>query len=108
SFFVTAPVFSSRNIPIILKIGLACYISFLVFGSAGWGEPVIWGAAFAGLVIKETIIGILIGFIANLFFTAIQTAGAFVDMQMGFGIANVVDQLTGAQVPLIGNFKYIF
>ena len=27
---------------------------------------------------------------------------------MGFAIANVVDPQTGAQVPIIGNFKYMF
>ena len=34
-------------------------------------------------------------------------AGAFIDFQMGFSIANLVDPQTGAQVPIIGNFKYI-
>ena len=37
------------------------------------------------------------GYVAYLFFTVVQTAGAFMDLQMGFGIANVID-------PMIGSF----
>lgn len=57
-------------------------------------------------VIREVLIGILLGFVAYLFFTVTQIAGSFVDMQMGFGIANVVDPMTGAQSPILGNLKF--
>nr|WGD86735.1 flagellar biosynthetic protein FliR [Bacillus subtilis] len=33
---------------------------------------------------------------------AVQIAGSFIDFQMGFSIANVIDPQTGAQSPLIG------
>ena len=38
----------------------------------------------------------------------IQIAGTFIDFQMGFAIANVVDPQTGAQSPVIGQYLYIF
>ncbi|MNC12746.1 Flagellar biosynthetic protein FliR [compost metagenome] len=38
---------------------------------------------------------------------AIQTAGSFIDIQIGFGIANVIDPMTGTSAPVIGNFKYL-
>ena len=37
---------------------------------------------------------------------AVQIAGSFIDFQMGFSIANVIDPQTGAQSPLIGQFIY--
>ncbi|MDQ0193476.1 flagellar biosynthetic protein FliR [Paenibacillus wynnii] len=37
----------------------------------------------------------------------IQTAGSFIDIQIGFGIANVIDPMTGASSPILGNFKYM-
>ena len=35
---------------------------------------------------------------------AIQIAGGFIDFQMGFAIANIIDPQTGAQSPLLGQF----
>ena len=40
--------------------------------------------------------GVLLGFVAYLFFTIIHTAGSFIDLQIGFGMANIVDPMTGA------------
>ncbi|MPN24004.1 hypothetical protein SDC9_171397 [bioreactor metagenome] len=34
-------------------------------------------------------------------------AGQLLDMQIGFGIVNVLDPQSGQQLPLVGNFKYI-
>ncbi|MFP3360907.1 flagellar biosynthetic protein FliR, partial [Planococcus sp. SIMBA_143] len=40
--------------------------------------------------------------------SAVQIAGGFIDFQMGFAIANVIDPQTGAQSPLTGQYFYIF
>ncbi|MBE1446416.1 flagellar biosynthetic protein FliR [Paenibacillus sp. OAS669] len=42
-----------------------------------------------------------------MFFQILLIAGAFIDIQMGFGIANVIDPMTGAQSPVMGNLKYM-
>ena len=57
-------------------------------------------------IIREILVGVALGYVAYLFFTVVQTAGAFMDLQMGFGMANVIDPMTGASAPMIGNFKY--
>ena len=46
--------------------------------------------------------GLLIGFIAYMIMSAIQIAGGFIDFQMGFAMANVIDPQTGAQSPING------
>jgi len=56
------------------------------------------------LVIKEAMVGLFIGIIAYIIMAAIQIAGGFIDFQMGFAIANVIDPQTGAQSPLLGQF----
>ena len=38
--------------------------------------------------------------------SAVQIAGSFIDFQMGFAVANVIDPQTGAQSPLVGQFLY--
>jgi flagellar biosynthetic protein FliR len=45
---------------------------------------------------------LFIGVIAYIIMAAIQIAGGFIDFQMGFAIANVIDPQTGAQSPLMG------
>lgn len=59
------------------------------------------------LIVREVLIGLLLGFIGYLMFMMIQTAGSFIDMQIGFAIANVIDPMTGVSAPLLGNFKYM-
>lgn len=61
---------------------------------------------FIVLLIKEVVVGLALGFVAALVLYTVQVAGSFIDFQMGFLIANLVDPQTGAQVPIIGNFKY--
>lgn len=107
AFFVVVPVFSSRGVPNMFKIGLAFFISFIVYLSYGFGQTMVPHAEYVLIVIREILIGLLMGFIVYLFFAVVQTAGAFMDLQIGFAMANVVDPHTGVSAPLLGNFKYM-
>ncbi|XEC97124.1 flagellar biosynthetic protein FliR [Paenibacillus tarimensis] len=107
SFFVVAPVFSTRGIPVTFKIGLGFFTSLLVYLVYGIHETVTLDSGYVLFVIREIAAGLLLGFTAYLFFTIMQTAGAFIDLQMGFGMANVIDPVTGVSAPLLGNFKFM-
>ncbi|MBY0010086.1 flagellar biosynthetic protein FliR [Paenibacillus typhae] len=107
SFFVVVPVFSSRSIPLQFKIGLSFFVSMIVFSSGGTGITVPQDLTYVILIIREVLIGLLLGFIGYLMFMTIQTAGSFIDIQIGFAIANVIDPLTGTSAPIFGNFKYM-
>lgn len=107
AFFVVAPVFSSRGVPNTFKIGLGFFISFIVFLSYGMQQTIVPNAEYVLVVLREILVGVLMGYIVYLFFAVVQTAGAFMDMQIGYAMANVVDPHTGASAPLLGNFKYM-
>ncbi len=107
AFFVVAPVFSTRSVPAQFKIGLAFFASVLTFLTVGTSDAVEWDGEYILAVIREVLVGLLLGFTAYFIFTVVQMAGAFIDLQMGFGIANVIDPMTGTQSPILGNFKYI-
>jgi flagellar biosynthetic protein FliR len=107
SFFVVVPVFSSRNIPSHFKIGLAFFVTLIVFSAAGTSSPVAFDSLYFLSIIREILVGVVLAFIAYMFFTVVQIAGSFIDIQMGFGIANVIDPMTGASSPVIGNLKYM-
>lgn len=105
SFFVTLPLFSYRSIPVMYRLGLAFFLAWMIFLSLNKPEISLDGT-FLILILKEAIVGLSIGLIAYMILSAIQIAGGFVDFQMGFAIANVIDPQTGAQSPLTGQFFY--
>ncbi len=106
AFFVTAPVFSTRGVPLPFKIGMSVFVSLITFMAMPIETMPPIDTAYVLLVVKEVLIGLLYGFTAYLFFSVVQIAGSFVDTQMGLGIANVMDPMTGAQSPITGNFKF--
>lgn len=107
AFFVVAPLFSSRMFPQSIKIGLAFYVSIMVFLTIGYDTSIVADGSYILAIIREIFAGLLIGYVAFLFFTIVQTAGGLIDLQMGFAMANVIDPFTGASAPLLGNFKYM-
>ncbi|WP_058303945.1 flagellar biosynthetic protein FliR [Gorillibacterium timonense] len=105
-FFVTVPVFSSRNIPARFKIGLSFFITLIAYGSVT-GVNVTIDGLFILSIARETLIGLMLGFVAYLFFTVVQIAGSFMDMQIGFSLANIIDPMSGTPSPILGNFKFM-
>ena len=107
SFFVTLPLFSYRSVPASFKVGLAFFLSLIMIFTLELPFIEIDGF-YILLVLKEMLVGLLIGLIAYIIMAAIQIAGGFIDFQMGFAIANVIDPQTGAQSPIIGQYFYMF
>ena len=104
--FVTAPILSSRQMPMRVKVVavliisacLAYVIPVSIPAEATTASTVVLALAM------EVVVGFTIGFVAYMIFAGIQLAGQVMDMQMGFGIVNVVDPQSGMQIPLMGNF----
>ncbi len=107
SFFILTPVFGRREIPLQVKIGLAGLLSILVYSMIPDLELNydLWDLMTATL--KEFIVGLSIGYSAFLLFSSIYLAGEIIDIEMGFGIVNVLDPQSNTQVPLMGNYYYI-
>ncbi len=107
AFFITVPLFSYRTIPTMFKIGFSFFLSLVIMTSME--APVLdVDHIYFLLLLKEVAVGLAIGLIAYIILSAVQIAGGFIDFQMGFAIANVVDPQTGAQSPIIGQFFYMF
>lgn len=107
--FSVGPVFSNRAVPRQIKVLLTVLISMIMFTGLQLIPPVIPTklGPFTLYLAGEMIIGLIIGFVAQLTFAAIQLAGQAIDMQMGFGVVNVIDPVYGTQAPLVGSFKNI-
>lgn len=104
-----APVYNARNTPLLWKVSFITFITLF-----GWQLGLIDEyiaptntVSYILILLIEIGIGIILSLVAQFFFAAIQLAGQLIDTQMGFGIMNVVDPISGTQAPIIGNFKYI-
>ncbi|CCQ93027.1 Flagellar biosynthetic protein fliR [[Clostridium] ultunense Esp] len=104
--FVVSPFFSSQNVPNTLKAGFSFILSILLTLSLDI-EVEILRTTFAILIIKELMVGLIIGFISYAFFSTFYVTGQIVDMKIGFGMVNVIDPQHRVQVPVMGNFYYI-
>lgn len=105
TFFLVVPLYSYRTIPTIHKVGFSFFLTWIMYYNIENPVAIIEEHFFL-LLIKEVMFGLLLGLIAFMILSAMQIAGGFIDFQMGFAIANVIDPQTGAQSPLMGQYFY--
>ncbi|MCT4507984.1 MAG: flagellar biosynthetic protein FliR [Tepidibacter sp.] len=106
--FIASPVFGRKNLPNIFKLGFSVILAYIVLpfiDSSNFEYMTFLQILF--LAIKELMIGLVIGFIAFIVFSSFFMTGSFIDRELGFSMANVVDPQYGFQVPITGNLIYI-
>lgn len=111
SGFVGAiPVFSSAQTPARVKTGLAICCSLALFPLMESYVPQTSFAVipFSLLVVSELLLGLLLGLVARLIFTAVEFGATVVGFQMGFAAANVFDPSGERQVALLSQFQNVF
>jgi len=107
--FLTSPIFSSNTIPAQVKAAWTLLVAFLIFPLVDYSQvdlPAL-GLPFALAVVRELMVGFTVGMGAYLIFVGIQMAGQLIDIQMGFGLVNVVDPITSTQVSVMGQYYYM-
>ncbi|MGI6113223.1 MAG: flagellar biosynthetic protein FliR [Mahellales bacterium] len=107
--FILSPVFGRRNVPPYLKIGFCFLVSIVIVDMVpGTGNILSENLLrFAINIGGELFVGLIIGYMTTLTFYTLFTAGQIIDVQIGFGIVNVLDPQNDTQVPVIGNFLFI-
>jgi flagellar biosynthetic protein FliR len=105
ALFTTAPIFSTRAIPVRARIGLAFLIAVAAQPSLS-GMPVVSinGPEALGAVVQQVGVGMAIGFAARLVFAAVELAGELVGLQMGLNFAAFFDPMSNAQVSAVSRF----
>ena len=107
AILLTAPIFNSRNIPVLFKVGLSFAVSLILFPILNLQDlPVRFDAIPLVIgIVSEILIGIIIGLSARMIFVGIQLAGQLVGFQMGLAMANIIDPATSEQVPLLAQLN---
>lgn len=107
AMFAVSPFFSSPLISVSLRSMLAFLVAILVFPLVSHAAPAvpdnIW--MFLAVVASEFLIGMIIGFIASIFFTVFQMAGEYFSLLMGLSISEVIDPITQTEIPIVGQLQ---
>ena len=110
SFLYTAPIFSiSGAVPNKVKIGFAVLISFMLFPIVPV-DTVQYSSViqYAAIVLKETTVGLVIGYMANICLNILNFAGRIIDMEIGFAMVTLFDPATNEQTSITGNLYTYF
>jgi flagellar biosynthetic protein FliR len=109
-FIGAIPVISSAQAPGRIKTAMVVAISLAVFPVMSEAVPNISFSPlpFMLLIISELLLGLLLGLVARLIFTAVEFGATVIGYQMGFAAAEVFDPQNQRQVALISQFQNIF
>ena len=109
ALLIAAPIFGHRNFLARGKLGLALTVSLIIFPLISESQFDVPEGLFAYvfMMVREVIMGLVLGFAVLLLFVGVQFAGQLVGLQMGFGIVNVIDPQSSNQVSIIGQFLNI-
>jgi flagellar biosynthesis protein FliR len=108
-FIVMAPLFSNFAVTRLTKLTFVVVLSLIAGMIIAKPNP-IDPLSLLGLItiIREFILGLLIGFALSLIFQAFVVGGQIVAMQSGLGFAAMVDPSSGGSVPLISQLYLFF
>lgn len=104
-----APVFGARGVPGIVKLGLAGSLSVIVYPLISEAKPSIpiEILPYVAVVVKEALVGLVIGFVIYTMTAILQGAGELIDLQMGFSMGASIDPVYGVPSPMMGNFQMV-
>lgn len=112
AILLTAPIFGARNLPIqvrvLLSFTIAIVITSAIIPYKGLTSiPLNNIMEYFIAVVREVILGISIGFMAQLVFIAIQFAGQLIGNDIGFGMMNIFDPSTHSTVTIIAELNTV-
>ena len=99
---ISSPIFGRVNIPSSAKICLMTTLTYFFFLVLPTNDSIEYVSLlqYALLILNEVVVGMALAFVMNAFFAVTATAGQLIDMQMGFGMANIYDMQSNSQMAL--------
>jgi flagellar biosynthetic protein FliR len=108
SFIVSAPLLGHKNIPIPAKVGFSVLLTLVMLPvMPAFPDVAIASWAGLGIIIEQIVIGLAIGTVMRITFTAVQSAGEFISLQMGIGFATFFSADSNSQSLVISRLFYM-
>lgn len=107
SFIYVAPFFNTANTPMRTKVGLAFFLTVLLY-SMNTDMAIAYDGVFeyVAIVLKEVVVGLILGAMTSFCVQIIMFAGKIIDMDVGLAMAQIMDPTTHMQLGILGNFYY--
>lgn len=103
------PIMVEAKLPPLAKGGLSAALALLVYlvipSPVGSLDKTL--VVFFFMILKEAIIGLIMGFSISIFFQLYYFIGHLWSVQGGIGMSTIMDPSSGTQMPIIGKFYYL-
>lgn len=105
-FVFIAPFFGMRNVPARIRVGISFFTAMLLYQALSPAEAVLFDTAleYAVIVMKEAVVGLLIGFSANICTSIVNFAGSVADMETGLSMVTLLDPTSRENSSITGVF----
>ena len=105
--FFTAPILSSTAIRYRMRVAFALLLSLILYPVSANYLPTLPSTApeYAVEIFCQTMIGVVLGFLVFIIFSAFQVIGEIFSLQMGLSFSEVLDPQSQVSLPLLGIFK---
>lgn len=105
---LTAPLLAHALVPPRVRLGLAAVLALALAPAAvPAAQPPSDLLGFVGAIARETLIGALLGFVAQLVFAGVQLGGQLAGLEMGFGMVNLLDPQSAQQSTVIAEWQQL-
>ncbi|MDR0218000.1 MAG: flagellar type III secretion system protein FliR [Enterobacteriaceae bacterium] len=101
ALFSIAPVFSEKQVPVKVRIGLALAITAVLIPSIPSPQIPIFSVGGIWLLIQQILIGVALGLTMQIAFAVVRYAGEVLGLQMGLSFATFFDPTGGPNMPIL-------
>ncbi len=103
-FVYVAPFFSMRNTPANVRVAISFFTAVLLYQALTPAEAVAYSSltAYTVIVLKEALVGLLIGFAANICTSIVNFAGSIADMETGLSMVTLMDPTSRESTSITG------
>ncbi len=108
SALVVAPFFGSRGIPVTVKLFLSLVVSYIIYLTVDKSlvPPIEANWILFVFAVKEVLAGLIMGFMLQFVFFAVNYAGTLIGFDMMLNMAEVLNPNEDIQSNIIGEFLY--
>ena len=102
---MAAPLFSSRALPMRIRLALSLVITIAVAPALPPMPPLqLFGGDALLILAQQLLIGIAIGVLLQILFEAVMLGGEMISVAMGLSFAQMADPLRGTVSPVLSSF----
>jgi len=108
--FSAIPLFGGKMVPARIKVATVFAMSLLFFPMVKAGLPLLPtdSISIVLLIMREALIGLSLGLLAQVIFSAVEFCGQIIGQQMGFSAASLFDPAMGTQVSIMSVMLNLF